>query len=166
MKDWIENLARDIKEKDHVVATATLHAEHMDNVLRTKGVQFYQDVERSLREDVSELQQALQGDATESPITVTAQTTSSSQQIVINRSRFPFVNAFITYTAQQLTFTYKKSNEPTAAKNVDSVPAGGEMFDFHVDESDELTLRQAVGSRTFAIPEEFARFVMETLFSI
>jgi hypothetical protein len=88
VKDWIENLAREIKDKDHVAATATLHAEHVDNVLRTKGMQFYEDVERYLREDVSELEQALQGDVTESPITVSAQTNGSSQQIAINRHRF------------------------------------------------------------------------------
>ena len=166
VKEWIENLARGIKEKDHVAATATLHAEHKDDVLRTKGLQFYQAVERFLREDLSELQQTLQGDVTESPITVTAQTNGTAQQIVINRPRFPFVNAFITYSAEQLTLTYKKSNEPTAAASVDSMPAGGEMFDFHVDESDGLTLRQAVGSKTFTSPDEFAKFVMETLFTV
>jgi hypothetical protein len=53
-----------------------------------------------------------------------------------------------------------------AAESVDSMPAGGEMFDFHVDERDGLALRQAVGSRTFVSPEEFAKFVTETLFSI
>ncbi len=166
VKDWIGNLAREIKEKDHVAATATLHAEHKDDVLRTKGLQFYKDVERVLREDLSELDQALQGDVTESPITVTSQTNGNAQQVVINRARFPFVNAFLTYSAEQLNLTYKKSNEPTAAGNVDSMPAGGEMFDFHVDESDGLTLRQAVGSKTFTTPDDFAKFVMETLFTV
>lgn len=153
-KEWVEKLASDIKEKDHHAAEEFKRQEHLNRVMATKGKEFFEGVIAQLREDITELTQALEGDVTASATKIQVQHGNPSAYN-ITRERFPQVTGNVATDGKSIVFTDQARRKST-------------KLEFHVGANDGLSVRGMFGqdARHFNHPSELAKYIMEELFSV
>ena len=102
-KEWIENLAQDIKQRNHEAAEDYGRGQHYAGIVSTQGKEFFVALVLSLQENVDALRSQLQGDLTSSETRVQ---TSKADEVKITRSRFPWIDARLTHHDDTLTLDY------------------------------------------------------------
>jgi hypothetical protein len=161
-KEWIENLARDIKEKNHEAAEEFGRSQHRAAIVTAESRPFFAAFTTCIEENINEIRRQLQGDVTASDTTFKA---SSPSEIKLTRSRFPWFDADITHRDSSIVLDYAKglgiAGDPTLDRK-------SSHFDFHVDDDDTLSIKEAFGDhpKQFHEPAELARHVIELLFEV
>jgi hypothetical protein len=159
-KEWIANLAQDIKQKGHEAAESYGRSQHQAEIATTQGKQFFTDFVISLEDDVNEIKRQLQGDATSSD---TIFQTITPAEVKLTRSRFPWFDARITHQDPIIVLDYAKGLGVAGDPTLDRKTC---HFAFHVDDDDVLSVHESFGDnpRQFHQPEELARHIVELLF--
>ncbi len=156
-KEWIQQLADDIKRKDHDAAEKLAREEHRRQTLTLKGEQFYDGLIRAITDDVAELNAALAGDITASPIAVNE---VGERTHKVHRARFPMVQAQLRYELERIALNYSRSGSQSSSRSA--------SYDFQVSEADSLSIRKNAGDKpgSFESPEDLARHLVELLFAV
>ena len=161
-KEWIANLAQDIKQKGHEAAESYGRSQHQAEIATTQGKQFFTEFVISLEDDVNEIKRQLQGDATSSD---TIFQTITPAEVKLTRSRFPWFDARITHQDPIIVLDYAKGLGVAADPTLDRKTC---HFAFHVDNDDVLSVQESFGDtpRQFLQPEGLARHIVELLFQL
>jgi hypothetical protein len=161
-KEWIENLAQDIRQKGHEAAENYGRAQHQAEIAVTRGKPFFTAFIVSLENDVNEIKRELQGDVTSSD---TVFQTVSPNEVKLTRSRFPWFDACITHQDSTIILDYAKGLGVAGDPAVDRQTS---HFTFLVDNEDTLLLQESFpdNPRRFHRPEELARHIVERLFQL
>jgi hypothetical protein len=173
-KEWIANLAQDIKHKSHEAAEEFGRDQHKDGIVAEQGKPFFANLVLCLEEDVNEIKRELQGDVTSSETAISGAAlqlpsgngqTSEPNEVTITRSRFPWFDARITHHDSTIVLDYAKglgiAGDPTFDRKTCH-------FAFHVAADDKLSIQESFGDspRQFQQPEELAQYITELLFQI
>jgi hypothetical protein len=161
-KEWIANLAEDIKQKGHEAAENYGRSQHQAEIATTHGKPFFTAFVISLEENVNEMKRQLQGDVTSSD---TIFQTITPTEVKLTRSRFPWFDAHITHQDPNIVLDYAKGLGVAGDPTLDRKTC---HFAFHVDEDDTLSVQESFGDtpRRFHQPEELARHIVELLFQL
>jgi hypothetical protein len=161
-KEWIANLAQDIKQKNHEAAEDYGRAQHEAGIVTNLGMPFFTAFVASLEEDVAEIRSQLQGDVTSAD---TAIQTSGPNAVKLTRSRFPWFDAHIIYQDANITLDYVKGRGIAGDPSIDRKTA---QFAFHVAEDDTMSIQEAFGEnpKQFNQPEELAKHITQLLFQV
>jgi hypothetical protein len=161
-KDWIANLAEDIKQKAHEAAENYGRSQHQAEIATTHGKPFFTAFVISLEEDVNEMKRQLQGDVTSSD---TIFQTITPTEVKLTRSRFPWFDARITHQDPILVLDYAKGLGVAGDPALDRKTC---HFAFYVADDDTLSILESFGDnpRQFDQPEELARHIVELLFKL
>ena len=159
-KEWIANLAQDIRQKGHEAAENFGRSQHQSEIATTQGKPFFAAFLTSLEEDVNEIKRHLQGDVTSSD---TIFQTISPTEVKLTRSRFPWFDARITYQDPDIVLDYAKGLGVAGDPALDRKTS---HFAFHVADDDTLSVQQsfAENPRQFRQPEDLAQHIIELLF--
>jgi hypothetical protein len=158
-KEWIANLAQNIKQKGHEAAEDYGRLQHQAGIISSQSRQFFSAFAVSLEEDVNEIKRQLQGDVTASD---TAFKANGPSEIRLTRSRFPWFDAAITHRDSAIVLDYAKglgvAGDPTLDRK-------SSHFDFHVDADDSLSIKEAFSDnpKQFREPAELARHIIQLL---
>ena len=161
-ENWIGQLATEIKQKDREAAEDYARAQHYAGVAVERGREFFFTVVQCLQDDVDALRRELQGDVTSAEMALER---VRPDEVRVTRARFPWVDARLTRSDDAITLDYAKG--PGTARD----PLQDRMtrsFTFRVAADEKLRLEEAftAEARSYGTPEEFARAVMEILFSV
>jgi len=162
-KEWIENLATEIKQKNREAAEEFGRQQHQADIIGTQGRIFFGDMVRSLEDNFTQIRRQLQGDPTSAEIAVL---TSGATQVRLTRSRFPWFDAHILHEDKAITLEYAKDlgvvGDPTLADKKTLV------FEFRVSPEDKLWVEDAFGDipQKYVTPDELAQRITEILFTI
>jgi hypothetical protein len=161
-KEWIANLAQDVRQKGHEAAENYGRSQHQAEIVTTQGQPFFTAFVISLEADVNEIKSHLQGDVTASDTTFQ---TISPVEIKLTRSRFPWFDARITHQDPIVVLDYAKGLGVAGDPTLDRKTC---HFAFHVADDDTLSLQEAFGDnpRRFHQHEELARHIAELLFQL
>jgi hypothetical protein len=161
-KEWIANLAQDIKEKAHEAAEDYGRSQHQDGVITAQGRPFFTALTLCLEEDVNEIKRQLQGDVTASDTTFK---TNGASEIKLTRSRFPWFDADITHRDSIIVLDYAKGLGVAGDSTLDRK---SDHFNFHVDPDDTLSIKEAFGDnpKQFREPAELGRHIIQLLFAV
>jgi hypothetical protein len=161
-KEWIANLAEDIKQKGHEAAENYGRSQHQAEIATTHGKPFFTAFVIRLEEDVNEIKRQLQGDVTSAD---TIFQTVTPTEVKLTRSRFPWFDAHITHQDPNIVLDYAKGLGVAGDPNLDRKTC---HFAFHVDDDDTLSVEESFGDnpRRFHQPEELARYIVELLFQL
>lgn len=174
-KEWIANLAENIRQKNHEAAENYGREQHKASIVTTQGQPFFTAFVLSLEENVNEIKRNLQGDVTASETTIAGpalQLPVSSKEhlverneITITRSRFPWIDARITHQGAAIVVDYARGLGVAGDPTIDRKTAN---FAFQVSDDDTLSIQEAFGDtpRQFRTPEELAQHVTELLFQV
>jgi hypothetical protein len=159
-KEWIEQLAQDIKQRNKEAAQDYGRAQHYSGIVSTQGKEFFVALVLCLQENVDSLRSQLQGDLTASETRVQ---TSKADEVKITRSRFPWIDAHLTHHGDSITLDYAK------ASGLPGDPSLGRKtctFAFQVAPDDTLSVQDAFTDppRSYPKPEDLARHLTEVLF--
>jgi hypothetical protein len=159
-KEWIEQLAQDIKQRNHEAAEDYGRAQHYAGIVSTRGKEFFVALVLSLQENVDALRSQLQGDLTSSETRVQ---TTKANEVKVNRSRFPWIDARLTHQDETITLDYAKSPGLPADPTLDRKTR---TFAFQVAPDDTLSVQDAFSDppRAYPTPEDLARHLTELLF--
>ena len=161
-KEWIENLAQDIKQKGHEAAENYGRSQHQAEIVTTQGKPFFTAFLISLEDDINEIKRQLQGDVTSSD---TLFKTITPTEVALTRSRFPWFDARITHQDPIIILDYAKTlgvaGDPALDRKVCH-------FTFQVADDDTLSVQESFEDdpRQFHQPEELARHIVELLFKM
>jgi hypothetical protein len=162
-KEWIEQLAQEIKEKNREAAEEFGRQQHQNDIIETQGRIFFTDMVRALEDNFTQIRRLLQGDPTSAEI---ATATTGATQVRLTRARFPWFDAHITHQDGRMTLEYAKEkgvvgDETLAEKKT-------LIFDFKVGADDKLWVEDAFGDtpRKYAAPDELAERITEILFAV
>jgi hypothetical protein len=161
-KEWIANLAQDIRQKGHEAAENYGRSQHQAEIVTTQGKPFFAAFVIALEDDVNETKRQLQGDVTSSD---TLFQTISPTEVKLTRSRFPWFDARITHQDPILVLDYAKGLGVAGDPALDRKTC---HFAFHVADDDTLSIQESFGDnpRQFDQPEELARHIVELLFKL
>jgi hypothetical protein len=161
-KDWITNLAQDIRQKGHEAAENYGRSQHQSEIITTQGKPFFTAFVFALEEDVTEIKRELQGDVTSSD---TLFQTISPTEVKLTRSRFPWFDARITHQDPIIVLDYAKGLGVAGDPALDRKTC---LFAFQVDDGDTLAIRQSFGDapKQFRQPDELAQHIIELLFTL
>jgi hypothetical protein len=159
-KDWIENLAQDIKKKNHEAAEDYGRAQHNAGIVSNLGMPFFAALATCLEQDVSEIRHQLQGDVTACDTIVQS---LNPDDIKLTRSRFPWFDAHVTHRDADVVLDYAKGRGVTEAAAHDRKTC---TFTFHVAEDDTLSIQEAFSENPtqFHQPEDLSKRIVELLF--
>ncbi|NYF50751.1 hypothetical protein [Tunturiibacter gelidoferens] len=161
-KEWIENLAQDIKQKSHDAAEAYGRSQHQAGIITTQGKPFFTSLAACLEQDITEIKRHLQGDVTASDTTIQ---TISATEIKLTRSRFPWFDARITHNDSTIILDYAKglgvAGDPTLDRKT-------RHFAFQVTDDDTLYIQDSFADnpKRFHQPEDLARQIIQILFEV
>ena len=160
-KQWIEDLAQNIRQTKHEAAEDYGRAQHYAGIISTLGKEYFMAVVQSLQENVDALRTKLQGDLTSSETRVQ---TSRPDEVKITRSRFPWIDARLTHRDDVITLDYAKSPGVEGDPKLDRKTC---TFAFHVAPDDSLSVQDAFVEppQQYPQPEELARRITELLFA-
>jgi hypothetical protein len=159
-KEWIENLAQDIKQTHHEAATDFGIAQHQASVIAQRGLPFFLAFTSALQQNINELRTQLQGDPASAD---TIFQTPTPVEIKLTRSRFPWFDATILYRDDTISLDYAKglgtAGDPTLDRNTLN-------FAFQSAPDNTLNLIESFRDdpRQFRQPEDLARYITELLF--
>jgi hypothetical protein len=161
-KEWIANLAQNIKQKSHEAAEEYGRSQHRAGIITTSGKPFFAAVISCLEEDVNEIRRQLQGDVTASETTIQ---TISATEVKLSRSRFPWFDACVTYQDPTIVLDYAKGLGTTGDPALDRKSRN---FAFQVTDDDALYLQDAFDDnpKRFHQPEDLARHILQILFEL
>ncbi len=161
-KEWIANLAQNIKQKAHEAAEDYGRSQHKAGIVTAEGRPFFTAFALCLEEDVNEIKRQLQGDVTSSDTTVK---TNGPSEIKLTRSRFPWFDADVTHRDSVIVLDYAKGPGIAGDPTLDRKSA---HFEFHVDSDDTLSIKEAFGDspKQFHEPAELARHIIQLLFEV
>jgi len=159
-KEWIEQLAQDIKQRNHQAAEEYGRAQHYAGIVSTQGKEFFVALVLALQENVDALRSQLQGDLTSSETRVQ---TTKADEVKVMRSRFPWVDARLGHHDETIVLDYAKSPGLAGDPALDRKTA---VFAFRVAPDDTLSVEDAFADppRSYAKPEDLARHITEILF--
>jgi hypothetical protein len=159
-KEWIANLAQDVRQKGHEAAENYGRSQHQTEIVTTQGQPFFTAFVISLEADVNEIKSHLQGDVTASDTTFQ---TVNPVEIKLTRSRFPWFDARITHQDPIIVLDYAKGLGVAGDPALDRKTC---HFAFHVADDDTLSLQESFGDnpRQFHQPKELAQHIIELLF--
>jgi hypothetical protein len=161
-KEWIADLAQDIRQKGHEAAENYGRSQHQAEIATLQGKPFFTAFVTSLEEDVNEIKRQLQGDVTSSD---TIFQTINPSEVKLTRSRFPWFDARITHQDPIIVLDYAKglgvANDPALDRKTCH-------FTFHVADDDTLSVQESFGEdpRRFHQPEELAAHIVKLLFKL
>ena len=162
-KEWIENLATEIKQKNREAAEEFGRSQHQADIIEGQGRVFFGDMVRSLEDNFTQIRRQLQGDPTSAEI---AAVPTGATQIRLTRSRFPWFDAHMTHEDGKITLEYAKDlgivADPTLADKKTLV------FEFKVSPEDKLWVEDAFGDipQKYETPDDLARKITEILFEV
>jgi hypothetical protein len=161
-KEWIENLAKDIKEKNHQAAEEYGRAQHYAGIVSTGGREFFVALVTCLQENVDALRSQLQGDLTSSETRVQ---TTKADEVKIMRMRFPWVDARLTHHEDTILLDYAKGPGLPGDPQLDRKTAS---FAFRVAQDDTLSVQDAFNDPplSYAKPEDLACHLTQLLFGV
>ncbi|WP_433966358.1 hypothetical protein [Tunturiibacter gelidiferens] len=161
-KDWIANLAQDIKQKSHEAAEEYGRSQHQAGIVTTQGKPFFTTFVLCLEQDISEIKHQLQGDVTASD---TIMQTSGPAGVKLTRSRFPWFDARITHNDATIILDYAKGLGVAGDPALDRKTR---HFAFQVTDDDTLYLQDSFADnpKRFHQPEDLARQVIQILFEV
>jgi hypothetical protein len=161
-KEWIANLAQNIKQKSHEAAEDYGRSQHQAGIISSQGRQFFSTVVLCLEENVTEIKRQLQGDVTASDTTFQA---NGPSEIRLTRSRFPWFDAAINHRDSIIVLDYAKGLGVAGDPSLDRKSS---HFDFHVDADDTLSIQEAFSDnpKQFHEPAELARHIIQLLFEV
>jgi hypothetical protein len=161
-KEWIENLAQDIRQKGREAAENYGRSQHQAEIAITQGKPFFSAFIVSLENDVNQIKRELQGDVTSSD---TVFQIISPTEIKLTRRRFPWFDVCITHQDSIIVLDYAKGLGIAGDPGLDRQTC---HFAFHVDDEDTLSLQESFpdNPRRFHQPEELSRHIIELLFQL
>jgi hypothetical protein len=161
-KEWIETIARAIKEKNREAAEEYGRAQHQADIVAVEGRVFFGDMKLSLEENFAQIRKQLQGDPTSAEI---AMVTTGATQVRLTRARFPWFDAHITHRDSTITLEYAKDLGLGGDARIEPETL---VFEFRVAPDDKLSVQDAFGDtpQSYATPEELGRRITEILFEI
>jgi hypothetical protein len=161
-KEWITDLAQDIRQKGHEAAEDYGRSQHQSEIITTQGRPFFIAFVTALEEDVTDIKRQLQGDVTSSD---TAFQTLSATEAKLTRSRFPWLDARITHQDPDIVLDYAKGLGVAGDPALDRKTC---HFAFRVADDDTLSIHEAFGEdpHHFHRPEDLARHIAELLFQV
>jgi hypothetical protein len=173
-KEWIANLAQDIRQKGHEAAENYGRQQHKEGIIATQGRPFFTAFVLSLEDNINEIKRQLQGDATASETTITGSAlqlpqvgdpASERNEVILTRNRFPWFDARITHHDSTIVLEYAKGLGVAGDPGVDRQTT---LFAFDVAEDDTLSIKESFDDnpRQFRHPEELAQYVTELLFQV
>lgn len=161
-QQWIENLAQDIKQKNHEAAEDYGRSQHYSGIISDLGKGFFLSVVRCLEENVEAMRRLLQGDLTSAE---TAVQTIKADEIKITRARFPWVDARLVHNEDTIALDYAKGPGAEGDPNQERKTC---IFSLQVAPDDSLFVEDgfADSPRQYKQPEELARQITEILFAV
>jgi len=162
-KEWIENLATEIKQKNREAAEEFGRQQHQADVIGSQGRTFFADMVRSLEDNFTQIRRQLQGDPTSAEIAIL---TTGSTQVRLTRTRFPWFDAHITHEDGKITLEFARDRgivaDPTLVDKTTLV------FDFHISPEDKLWVEDAFGDtpQKYETPDDLAQRITEILFQV
>ena len=159
-KEWIADLAQDIKQKNHEAAETYGRTQHYAGIISTLGKQYFVALVQCVQENVDELRSRLQGDATSSETRVQ---TTRADEVKIVRLRFPWVDARLTHHDDTITLDFAKGPGIEGDPKLDRKT---KTFAFQVAPDDTLYVQDAFVDppQRYPQPEGLARHITEVLF--
>lgn len=159
-KDWIENLAQDIKQKNHEAAEDYGREQHRAAIIADLGIPFFTTLVSCLEEDIAEIRRQLQGDLTSTDTSVQI---VNGNDVKLTRSRFPWFDAHVTHQEANIVLDYAKDRGIAGDPNLDRKTV---HFTFNVAKGDAFSVQEAFSEnpRRFQTPEELAKHIIELLF--
>lgn len=160
--DWIDNLAQEIKEKDHDAAEEYGRAQHYAGIISAAGKEFFVALVLCLQENVEALRSRLQGDLTSAETSVQ---TVKAGEIKITRARFPWVDSRLTHQDETITLDYAKG--PGVAGDPES-DRKTRCYSFQVAGDDTLYVQDGFAElpQRYERPADLARHITELLFAV
>jgi len=160
-KEWIEQLATDIKQRNREAAEDYGRAQHYAGIVSTRGKEFFVALVVVLQENVDGLRSQLRGDLTSSETRVQ---TSKVDEVKITRSRFPWIDAHLSHHDGSILLDYAKGPGLPGDPGLDRKSAS---FAFKVAPDDTLSVEDAFVDppRSYAKPEDLGRHITELLFA-
>jgi len=161
-KEWIANLAQNIKQKSHEAAEEYGRSQHQAGIVTTQGKPFFASFVSCLEQDISEIKRQLQGDVTASDTTIQ---TITATEVKLARSRFPWFDAHITHKDPVIILDYAKglgiAGDPTLDRKT-------RHFTFQVTDEDALYIQDSFGDnpKRFHQPEDLAAQILQILFEV
>jgi hypothetical protein len=173
-KEWIANLAQDIRQKGHEAAENYGREQHKEGIITIQGKPFFTAFVLSLEDNINEIKRQLQGDATASETTITGsalqlpqakEVATERNEIILTRSRFPWFDARITHHDSTIVLEYAKGLGVAGGPSVDRQTT---LFAFDVADDDTLSVKESFDDnpRQFRQPEELAQYVTQLLFHV
>jgi hypothetical protein len=163
-KEWIENLAQDIKQTHHEAATDFGIAQHQAAVVARRGLPFFLAFTSALQQNINELRAQLQGDPASAD---TIFQTPTPAEIKLTRSGFPWFDATILYRDDTVSLDYAKGLG-TAGDHTPNYTPGRNTLNFTFQSAPDNTLNLIESfrdsPRQFRQPEDLARYITELLF--
>jgi hypothetical protein len=159
-KEWIQNLAQDIKQRNREAAAEYGRAQHCAGIISTLGKNFFVALVFCLRENVDGLRSQLQGDPTSSETTLQE---IKPDEVKITRARFPWVDARLTHHDDIISLDYAKSLGVAGDPGMDRK---ARTFAFQVAPDDSLSIQDAFAEppQQYQKAEDLARHITEFLF--
>lgn len=160
-KQWIEQLAEEIRHKNTEAAEEYGRKEHYASVIAARGKEFFVALVFCLKENIDTLRRQLQGEAVAAEM---ALENGKPDEARIRRARFPWVDARLTHSDDTITLDYAKDQGLRGDPQMDRKTCA---FAFRVTADDTLFAEEAyVGpAKQFRQPEDLARHITETLFT-
>jgi hypothetical protein len=165
-KEWIEQLAGEIKEKGREPAETYGRQQHQAGIIDAEGKVFFLGLVASLEQDFSEIRSQLQGSAVSAETSVVK---DGPAQVKLVRSRFPWFDAVLQHNDADIALDYVQgrgvAGEQTLATSADRQTV---HYSLQVDPLDRLSVAEAFGDTPlkFEKPEELAKHIVELLFKV
>lgn len=159
-KEWIANLALDIKQKNHEAAEDYGRQQHKAGIIANLGMPFFTTLVSCLEEDVAEIRRELQGDVTSAD---TSLQIVNINAVKLTRDRFPWFDAHLIHHDANIVLEYAKDRGIGGDPNLDRRTV---HFTFDVAADDAFSVQQTFSEppRSFHTPEELSRYIIELLF--
>jgi hypothetical protein len=158
---WIENLAQEIKQKNHEAAEKYGREQHTAGIIERLGKEYFVALAICLQENVAEIRRHLQGDSTAAETVVE---TIRPDEIRLARSRFPWVDARVQHRGETITLDYAKGAGVQGDEKIDRKTRS---FALEVAADDSLFAADAFADapEEYKTAEALARKITELLFS-
>jgi hypothetical protein len=166
-KEWIDNLAQEIKQKNHDAAEEHGRAEHYAGVVSVLGKEFFVSLTVCLKEDVDALRSRLQGDTTSCDTEVQ---TVKADEVKITRARFPWIDAKLMHRDDTIVLEYAKGPGAKGPGEEADLAADrkSRIFAFQVAPDESVFVQDGFVEppRQHRTPDELARHIVEILFGV